>query len=160
MKRIKLGGHRKNSPIKGYATVDDADFEKLNKYNWSYLSSGYAFRYLPKDGKPKCILMHRQIMNPVKGLCVDHVDGNRLNNQRENLRTCTHSQNLMNQKLNKKSTSGIPGIHFLKREQKWLAHIKIKGKQIRLGLFKEKQTAINTRAEAEIKYFKEFRKHI
>ena len=67
-----------------YAYVDAADYEWLSRYTW-HLHNGYAAR----REKGRRIFMHREIMQPPKGMVVDHIDGNRINNCRFNLRVCT-----------------------------------------------------------------------
>jgi len=68
------------------ALVDDEDYDNLSQHKW-YFSDGYAVR------DHKRVAMHRQIMGFPKGMVVDHIDGNRLNNQRHNLRICTQREN-------------------------------------------------------------------
>ena len=69
-----------------FAMVDDEDFESLSKHTWCYLS-GYAVRHSKKDeGKKRLIFMHRQIVNAPDRRRIFHVDGNRLNCQKENIR--------------------------------------------------------------------------
>ena len=86
-----------------FTLVDDEDYELVNKYNW-YFGAGYA-RSMEK------ILMHRLIMKAKKGQMIDHIDGNGLNNQRSNLRFCTHSQNMANKKGFKNTSSKYKGVY-------------------------------------------------
>lgn len=90
MKKIKLLNAK-------YALVDDSDFDELNKFEWHTDAKGYAVRSngLSK-GKQRQVRMHREIMNTPKGMDTDHIDHDKLNNQRDNLRVCTNSQNQMN----------------------------------------------------------------
>lgn len=89
MKQIELGGKR---GIGIFVTVDDNDYLNVSRYKWCLSSRGYAMR--TEDGKT--IFMHRQIMNTPKGFSTDHVDGDKLNNQRFNLRVCSHAENMRN----------------------------------------------------------------
>lgn len=89
-----------------FAKVDDANYEWLNSFKWHYKRSacgnGYAVRkeYLGKGGNSKrgysyrSIQMHRLIVDAPEGMDVDHKDGDGLNNSRNNLRVCTHMQNI------------------------------------------------------------------
>jgi len=83
------------------ALVDDADYEGLSKIKWCATLCSYAYRqgtvkpkdkYYAKNGKYG--YMHRMLMNYPDGMVVDHIDGDGLNNRRENLRIITTRQNL------------------------------------------------------------------
>ena len=146
MKRIKLTQNK-------YALVDDKDFEKLSVYKWCF-NNGYAMRtqYLgggKKNQRQIKIYMHREIMNTPLGMDTDHINRNRLDNRQENLRVCTHSQNMANS-CNK---TGIKGVYFEKRTGNWYA--KIKG-NIHLGTFISKLEAGRAYNEGAKKYFGEF----
>lgn len=90
---------------------------------------------------------------------IDHIDGNRLNNHINNLREATNSQNCMNRGKQSNNTSGHSGVGWRKNRNRWDAKIKINGKVIGLGFFKEKEDAIKARKDAELIYFKEFTHH-
>jgi hypothetical protein len=109
MKEIKL--------TKGQVTiVDDDDYEELSKYKW-YFDGFYAVRY--EDGK--LIFMHRQIVNAPKGLVVDHINRNKLDNRKSNLRLCTHRQNAVNSKH--RNNSGYKGVYYDRCLKKYVARI-------------------------------------
>jgi hypothetical protein len=74
------------------ALIDDEDFDRVSKYKWCFHHHGYA---VARFGKRMCF-MHRFIMNTPQGLFTDHKDHNRLNNQKSNLRICTHQGNNRN----------------------------------------------------------------
>lgn len=131
------------------ALVDDEDFEKINKYKW-YFSIGYAIRN--KNGST--LKMHRVILNAPAGMDVDHKNGNGLDNQKKNIRICTHSQNLFNQGKYKNNTSGLKGVSI--HRKKWIAKISVNSKRIELGYFKTKELAYQAYCSASIKYHGEF----
>jgi len=87
MKIIKLTKEK-------FTLLDDEDFDEINKFKWQATKTGYATR----NTKGKTIRIHRLVMNAPKGMMVDHIDHNTLNNQKSNLRICTHTQNQQNQK--------------------------------------------------------------
>ena len=149
MKKIQLGGHREGSQIRGYSLVDDNDFEKLSKYNWSY-SNGYAERVVTK----KRIKMHRVIMNTPDEMETDHINGDKLDNRKENLRICTHAENQMNVGKQKNNTSGYKGV--LKSGSKWNSVIMLNGKSIYLGRSEDKVYLAKLYDEAAKKYYGEF----
>ena len=89
---------------------------------------------------------------------VDHKDNDSSNNKISNLRLATQSQNAFNSKIFKTNTSGITGVHWYKRGNKWAAQITAFGKLRHLGYFTDKEDAIKARREGEIKYCGEFRR--
>ena len=115
-------------------------------------------RYLDlvKTLKFKDIYMHRLINKTSDGLFTDHINHNKLDNRRENLRTVTNSQNIMNSKLRIDNMSGHKGIWFDKSRQKWTVEIMINQKRIHLGRYIELKEALKIRKDGEIKYHKEY----
>jgi hypothetical protein len=99
-----------------YAYVDAADYPELTRHVW-YLSNGYAVR----NENSKRIYMHRQLVEAPVGMVVDHIDGNRANNCRFNLRVCTRSENLRNQRKRLGSRSRFKGVLYDKQYHKWFA---------------------------------------
>lgn len=157
MKEIKL--------TNGVVTlVDDEDFEMLSKVTWYFRKEGYAVGNLPSPSKgvyPK-VLMHRYILNAPKGSQVDHVNENKLDNRRENLRLATASTNKANSGMRSINTSGYKGVVYVKARKHlstpWAAQIKINYKTIGLGYFEVKEEAAKSYNEAAVKYFGEFAK--
>jgi len=118
------------------ALVDDEDFEFLNQWKWHERKINkiyyYAIRGIRIKDKIKFIYMHRLIMNTPTGFVVDHLNHNGLDNQKSNLRNCTQSENIMNQKCRNKS--GYKGVYYF--NGKIIAKISINRKVIHLGYFK------------------------
>lgn len=85
--------------------------------------------------------MHRQILNPRRGHIVDHVNGNKLDNRRANLRICTHSQNHANTRLSKANKTGFKGVFWHKVAKKYVAQIRKDGRTLYLGVFTKKRDA-------------------
>jgi hypothetical protein len=116
------------------ALVDDEDFERLNKYKWC-CHHGYAVRSeWRKDKKGyRTVLMHREIMHTPPGLETDHKDRDKLNNQKANLRVCTHAQNMVNANKHKGSSSKFRGVSAHRRNKKYTnyrAELVFNGKSI------------------------------
>src|SRR5258708_31028872 len=109
--------------------IDDEDFEKINQFNWYYGKNSYATRDIKINKKRKSILLHREIINCLDNQMVDHINGNTLDNRKENLRICTKSQNGMNRGKQKNNTSGYKGVHFYKANKKWQAYISYNSKR-------------------------------
>lgn len=93
--------------------------------------------------KYKTILLHRYIMNAPAGVTVDHINGNKLDNRKMNLRLCSQSENNMNRGVFSNNKSGIKGVSWNKSKKKWVAQIQVNGKRIYLGAFDDKLVASN-----------------
>ena len=138
--------------------VDDEDYEFLNKYHWNISKNGYAAGHVGENKNKKYLYMHRVIMGVTAySELVDHINHNKIDNQKQNLRVCDKSKNGMNQKLSAKNTSSVTGVHWDKTNLKWRAQIMIHQKTIPLGRFVNFDDAVNARKEAEEEYFGEFR---
>jgi len=137
-----------------YVLVDNEDFDELNQYKW-HLDLRSVCRYI-RGSNNKRIKIHRQIMDCPKGMEVDHKDGNILNNQKKNLRICTHEENGKNRKLSKDNKSGYKGVSWYKKMNKWVAKIKVNYKSIHLGYFDSKEEAYKAYCKACIKYHGKF----
>ena len=133
------------------ALIDIEDVEKVKDLKWGMLNTGYVYN------KANNILLHRFIMNCDNNMVVDHINHNSLDNRKSNLRICTQQQNIMNTSKRCTNTSGVVGVWWNKRYNKWQADIHIEGKKIYLGRFDTKEEAIKVRKQAEIDYFGEYR---
>lgn len=108
-----------------FAMVDDEDFERVMTHSWHINSYGYAIRreYVPIR-KKKVVAMHRFIMNAIKGDYFDHRDRNPLNNQKENLRRCSHRDNMRNKvKQRGNFVSPFKGVEKWGKTGLWRAKI-------------------------------------
>ena len=135
----------------GRTIIDIDDIDKVIGHKWSMDKRGYV------DTKESPRRLHRFIMEPPKDMEVDHINHNKLDNRKSNLRIVTRSQNNMNHKLCSRNTSGYKGVSYLKKNKVWETYIQVNGEMLKLGYFKKLQDAISARREAEIKYFGEFR---
>lgn len=143
------------------ALVDDGDFENLNKFKWcAHKKPGFiAVRNCrcPFEKPPRrqyMIYMSHQIMSCPRDKEVDHKDHNTLNNQRFNLRICTHVQNQGNRSKNKNNTSGYKGVY--KDCKKWAVRIAFNKRRIYLGPFDSKIEAARAYDRTAKKCFGEF----
>jgi len=135
-----------------YAYVDAADYEWLSQWHWRLYGSGYAGRY----EKGKKIFMHRQIMQPPKGKIVDHIDANRANNCRCNLRVCTRPENMHNKRKHSGSSSLFKGVGYLKGRRKWYSRIWFMGERISLGNFDDEVEAARAYDRKAVELLGEF----
>jgi hypothetical protein len=142
------------------ALVDDDMYDELNQFKWyanNLKGKFYAVRNLRINKKyVKSILMHRFIMSTNNGLVVDHLNGITLDNRKCNLRNCTHSENLKNQKISIKNTSGYKGVSWNKNHKSYEVRIKNNNITIQIGNFKNIIDAARAYNAAAIKYHGEF----
>lgn len=137
------------------AIIDDEDYEYLNQWKWCAHKEGYAVRSASKqNGKREYIRMHRLIMNAKKGQIIDHINCNKVDNRKENLRFCTDMQNSQNQKKRKGLTSLYKGVDLFRG--KYRAFIRVNKKQIYLGTFENEEAAAEAYNNAAINYHGEF----
>lgn len=132
------------------AIVDDDAFEELSKFSWYACPRGYIRRDVRSGGKKHSASMHRYIMgDPPTGMFVDHINGLKYDNRRENLRFATSSQNQRNRRKPKsKGAKGVvsryKGVSWRPDRQKWRARISLRsGKNVHIGSFAtEKEAAL------------------
>lgn len=139
---------------KGTAIVDDVDGD-LADLKWCIEPrGGYARRF----DKGKTIYMHRVIAERMEldlSHDIDHIDGNGLNNRRTNLRSATHQQNCMNQRVNVRNKLGVKGV-MVDKSGRYRARIRINDVLVSLGTFPTLEEAMAVRAYHEKKFFGEF----
>ena len=154
MKIIKTGQKRKDAIRKFDILIDDEDYVFLSKYYWTS-DKNLSITTRGIDGKHKQLC--RLITGAPEHLEVDHIDGNRLNNQRNNLRICNSGENKRNRGYRKDNKSGFKGVSWHKQRKKWIARIKVpNGKYKHLGLFQDKLSAAKAYNESAKIYHKDF----
>lgn len=137
---------RRNGDV--HEVIVDSDFE-IDRKVWVGITKGAAYAGITIDKKNK--KLHRYILgvhNEDPNILVDHINGNPLDNRKENLRICTHLQN----QANKKSK----GYYWDKYNQKWRARIGIDGKLKSLGSFDDPEEAQQVYRKAHAEAFGEF----
>ena len=143
-----------------FALVDDEDFEYVSKYKWythKNLNKYYAVRNIMLENKKYSLTqMHAFIMNTPKWMVIDHINGDWLDNRRENLRICTRRENQLNRGKSKNNKSWFKGVSLNKKTGKWRASIQINNKLRHLWTFSDKLEAYNIYCEAAKKYHWEF----
>jgi hypothetical protein len=138
------------------AIVDDQDYEWLSQWKW-YYCKGYAVRKAPREKKrERVIQMHREILKTPVGMETDHINHNTIDNRRENLRACSHTQNQGNSKIRIDNTSGFKGVSFSKLSKKWCSTIRYGKFRKNLGLYDRPEDAAIAYDRAAKEYFGEF----
>jgi hypothetical protein len=152
MKELKL----KNGML---SFIDDEDYEKFSIFNWNALKIGRRF-YVTRQNKHTEYL-HRIIMNCPKGMQVDHIDGNGLNNCKNNLRLCTNGQNNMNKEkrttqCGKSPVSPYKGVTWNKTSKKWAVRVTFNNKVYCVGSYMDEILAAKMYDQKAQKLYGEF----
>jgi hypothetical protein len=149
-------GHEYIELTQGYQTkVDLEDVSKLSGFSWFAQKTTNQI-YAKFTFCNRAIPMQNVILGIPVGSIVDHIDGDGLNNTKENLRPATYQQNAWNRGLGKNNTSGYKGVVWEADRQKWKARIKVNNKYQHLGRYKKKSDAAKAYAEASERLHGEF----
>ena len=143
-----------------FAIVDDEDYNRLSGYRYYFHVKGYAMRWLGRNHSPCETYLHHDILGkPPAGMVVDHINRDKLDNRKSNLRFVTRAQNRVNSRKTRYGAySDYRGAHYHKRLKKWAASIGHGGKLIHLGYFENEHEAALAYNEAAVKYHGEYAK--
>ena len=143
-----------NIPINQKFIMDVEDLPLLKEYSWSENATGYIRSSAYGKGK----FLHRLIMGATDKIQVDHINGDKSDNRKRNLRICTNAENNWNKEKWSNGSSVYKGVHFRTERLKWCARIHVNGKTISLGVFDDEKEAARVYNEAALKYYGEFAK--
>jgi hypothetical protein len=138
------------------AKVDDVDYGTLSKHKWYLTGHRYAGTSFQRNRVKHYMYMHRAIMGANEGEVVDHINGNCLDNRRDNLRICNNSQNGLNAKKPKNNSTGEKCVYFNKARKKWYVRTRVNSKDMFRGYFKTFDEAVSIRDEIFSKHHGEF----
>jgi HNH endonuclease len=141
--------------IVGHAMIDAADEELVRPFRWN-IHRGYAKCHPPHapGERQRDMMMHRLILGLSPGEKGDHINGDKLDNRRSNLRRCTHAENMRNMKAHR--GRGLPRGVYATKSGKFKSQIMANGEHIYLGTYPSADMARDVRVAAEIKYHGEF----
>jgi len=142
-------------PNNAFSLVSDEDYHEISQYKWCDNGNGYVCRNT-SEGK---IYMHRLIaqrMGLDASLHVDHINRDRKDNRRENLRSANKSLNGANRTAPLNNTSGRKGVTQIKGTNLWMAQISKDGKRIYIGVFDDKESAARAYHDVAVKLFGEY----
>jgi HNH endonuclease/AP2 domain len=141
----------------GVAIVDEADFEMLSVMRWRANDRGYVVTWSTRDPSSRGYSkMHRMVMLPEPGQEIDHINGDKLDNRRANLRVCTRAENNRNRSIHRNNQSGLKGVFWHSRDRRWRAKIQVDGQRLHLGNFADKADAARAYDIAATEHFGEF----
>lgn len=143
------------------AIVDDEDYERISEHSWAINPmGGYAVRKGNKNrGEPRTIQMHREILQAPAGLQIDHINGNTLDNRKENLRFADVQKNAFNRgKPAVSCTSIYKGVCKRKNRPNWKARIKYNDRHVELGTYVDEAYAAAVYNFAAAIFFGDFRR--
>lgn len=133
--------------------IDNEDLTAVERIlYWRVSPDGYVHGNDPENGKD--VRLHRLVMGEPKGLEIDHINGNKLDNRRENLRECNRWQNKANTRIISTNTTGYKGVSWHK--DKWQASIRVTGRLLYLGRYETKQEAAMAYNIAAREHFGDF----
>lgn len=137
-----------------WAVIDAEDMDRVSAYNsWYTLKASRTNTYAAnKTHKCPIVLLHRLLFPSY--LQVDHINGNGLHNWKGNLRPSNQQQNLRNQRLGSRNTSGFKGVSL--NGKNWRAALSLNGKMMHLGTFKTREEAHEVYCSAAKRFFGEF----
>lgn len=120
-----------------YALVDARDARLVEGTSWNCVSGRYAMAKAHVDGVQRTIYMHRVIMGLGYGdeRSVDHINGDVLDNRRQNLRVVSHAENMQNTAARRTSTSRYRGVSRFRNSGRWRAQATVSGRNHYLGIF-------------------------
>lgn len=140
---------------------DKEDYDKIKDYCWHYNQWGHLISTEPNSNKR--VFLHRKVMEPIpEAMIVDHINHlagreQKYDNRKQNLRFVTQRENAVNSAIHSNNTSGVSGVTFNKKTQKWIARINSAPyKRISLGIFDNFDDAVKARQEAEKIYYGQF----
>ena len=134
----------------GIILIDVSDAKSCKEHSWYIDDKGYPSTCY----KGKTTRLHRFLIGETNGLQVDHINRNKLDNRRCNLRLVTNQQNQFNQGISKNNTSSVKGVYYNKQCKKWCCQITFNRKKVYSKLFETFEEAVKQRKILESKYFK------
>jgi hypothetical protein len=142
------------------ALLDAADVPLIEGRLWRTRKGKHTFYVETRDaqlgGRVSTALLHRVLMTPPAGMVVDHINGDGLDNRRQNLRVVSVAQNNLNSRVRRDSVSGVKGAFYRSRTGRYYSRIKVAGRYVGLGSFLTAEEAADAYAKASALHHGEF----
>lgn len=141
----------------GYVTtIDESDWPTVQPLTLYRGANGYVYYSVWRDGRSRPSTLHGFLMQTPKGLHTDHINGDKLDNRRANLRIVTPSVNQANRHRQTRGATGVRGVtHRAGTKNPWIAQIMVDRRQVYLGSFSTLEAATDARRAAELEHYGE-----
>lgn len=136
--------------------VDWDDMKAVGLHKWFPVKHHTGKLYVNGKVGGKSMKLHNYLMKPPAGMIVDHVNGDTLDNRRDNLRICTREQNARNRATNKTNKCGYKGVDWCEHIKKWRSRISVNKKTIHIGVYEEIEDAVMAYNEAAVRLHGEY----
>lgn len=158
---VKIVLRDKYQNVNGYCIIDKEDYEKIKDFKWYLVNQGYCTtKSIQKEHgiRIHSVLMSDNYMELTNNILHDHINQDKLDNRKCNLRTVTQHQNTMNMGKKYNNSSGVTGVQqkINKHSIKWIASIMYEYKGMSLGTYNTFDEAVIARLKGEAQYFKEY----
>lgn len=131
--------------------IDQEDLEEVIKHKWRFARGNFC------TGNTKTLQIHQFLMKPNDNQVVDHINGDKRDNRRCNLRVTTQAKNCINKAVPSNNTSGVMGVTWDKTRSRWAPEIKINHRKCHLGRYSKFEDAVYARYIAELLLFETYR---
>jgi hypothetical protein len=137
-----------------HTLIDAEDFDRIAVYLWHTSGTGYAKTDIRNAITNTHFLMHREVMRCPDDRVIDHIDGNKLDNRKGNLRICTGAENARSRRKSWKSSSQYKGVK--KHQDRWRAYISVNNVDKHIGLYRDEAEAAHAYNRAAMEHYGEF----
>lgn len=141
-----------------FTIVDDDVYPTVCRFAWFLSGDGYAVRtqWIPTAKTRRRIWLHHQVLDTEGEKVIDHINGDRLDNRRANLRLVSRGQNARNRAKSSNKTVGFKGVYFVKPRNNWHAEIHADGRHYNLGSYATAEEAAHAYDGAALALHGEF----
>jgi hypothetical protein len=158
MGSVRIPLHSRKHPDL-FAIVDEEDYERVSQHRWGVEKGKNTFYALSRrkyETAGQNLRMHRLVVECPPDMLIDHRNGNGLDNQKQNLRICTNTQNMQNQRKQHRGSNTYKGAYWEPGRRRWRASIAVNGKTMHLGHYATEEEAARAYDRKAIELFGDF----